>query len=265
MNNMSKFSDNSLIILKDSLWLERQKVAGKAVAECLKTFYNLNKINISLKEINEICFEILNKHKCTPTFYNYKGFPGYVCLSVNEHLVHGIPSDYVIQAGDVVSLDLGATFEGAIADAAITRIFGEPKSQRHQDLVSTCFKSLNNAISTIKVEKNLGCIGEAIWNTVKQSGFSLITDYGGHGINYNTPHAKPFVASKANGYDGVRIQPGLSIAIEPILVDSDSDKSFVTDDGWTVQGYGIGAHFEHSVTIDCDGNVHVITDHGVVI
>src|SRR5690606_8651010 len=189
----------SFIKLKDSLWLERQKVAGKAVSECLSTFFNLNKF--SLNEVNNICFEIIKYHNCEPTFYDYNCFPGYVCLTVNEQLVHGIPSDYVIKDGDVVSLDLGATFEGAIADAAITKIFGEPKSERHVKMVNLCYSSLKNSIRQIKVGKNLGCIGSEIWNTVKNSGFSLVDKYGGHGIDYNKPHSHPFVASKANFTD----------------------------------------------------------------
>jgi methionyl aminopeptidase len=167
------------------------------------------------------------------------------------------PCAYLLE-GDLVSLDLGATFEGAIADAAFTCIYGEPKSKEHVRLIRTCHDALYVAIKAIKVGKRLGVIGNAIHKYCKDSGYNLITKYGGHGLDYNIPHAEPFVANKSKTTDGIRIRPGLSIAIEPMLVIGQA-KTKVESDGWTVVTPGIGAHFEHSVTVTETGN-HIITE-----
>jgi len=256
----SVLGDTQFVRLKDKQWLSRQKWAGQTVAECLK--YCKSKIEqspgISLKELEAACVDIMEVHECHPTFLNYKGFPGAICTSVNKQLVHGIPTDYKIKEGDVVSVDMGATFEGAIADAALTAICGKAKDWQHERLLKTCQEALHNAIDSIKVGKRIGCIGSAIHNYVKSSGFKLITHYGGHGIDYNKPHAQPFVANKANKDDGVVIQPGMAIAIEPMVVMGLSSKTKTLNDGWTVVAGGIGSHFEHSVFIGED-KVHVIT------
>lgn len=257
----NSFKQESFIILKDNTFLQRQKIAGKCVAKCHKAFIDLinnNTPNISLKDIEAECVRIINDNKCFPTFKGYNGFPGAVCLSVNTQLVHGIPTDYKLQQGDIVSLDLGATFEGAIADAAYTCIYGEPKNKEHVRLLNVCQAALKNGINAIEVGKKLGAIGNAIHKSTKDSGFNLITNYGGHGIDYNKPHAEPFVSNQEKTTEGIRIQSGLSIAIEPMLVIG-SSKTKVESDNWTVSTEGMGCHFEHSVTV-MDDKVHIITD-----
>lgn len=262
---------NEFVDLKDSTWIENQKIAGKAVSECLKHFNSLLKNstkNISLKNIESDCLDIINSFKCEPTFYNYNGFPGVVCLSVNDRLVHGIPYDYILKPGDVVTLDLGATFNGAIADAAFTCIYQEPINPAHVEMLKMCKKALDNAISEISVGKNIGIIGHTIYETVKNTEFGLVTDYGGHGIGYfNKPHDAPFIANKANKNEGIVIHPGLAIAIEPILVMNGITTTKVLEDKWTVVSSSgdVGCHFEHSVTLDENGNVIIITEHNLEI
>lgn len=252
--------ETQFVRLKDDRWLSRQQHAGKTVAECLK--YCKHTIEqspgVSLKELESACADRMAKNGCTPTFLNYKGFPGAICTSVNKQLVHGVPTDYKIKEGDVVSVDMGATYEGAIADAALTAICGKSRDWQHARLLKTCQEALHNAIDAIEIGKRIGCIGRAIHHRVKSSGFKLITHYGGHGIDYDTPHAHPFVANKATKDDGIVIQPGMAIAIEPMVVMGLSSKTKTLNDGWTVVAGGIGAHFEHSVFIGED-KVHVVT------
>ena len=260
------FNEHSeLIILKDELWLSRQKIAGKAVSESLQNFAkNLKEgYAVSLKDIEAWCLQILKDNNCTPTFLNYKGFPGAVCLSVNENLVHGIPTDYVLQDGDVVTLDLGATFEGAIADAAFTCIYGQPKDKKHVQMLTLCQDALMAGIDAFEIGNRIGAIGAAIYKKANGHGFGIVDDYGGHGINYNQPHALPFIANKSFPDTGVRIQKGMSIAIEPMLIMGGSNKTKILSDKWTIAGKDVGCHFEHSVTIDLDGNKHIITEHGM--
>ena len=198
------------------------------------------------------------KSETSPTFKGYKGFPSAICTSVNEHLVHGIVTEYVLKDGDIITIDLGATYEGAIGDAASTFVYGNTKSKEATRMIDLCKQALYAGIKAIKVGSRLGVIGDAIHKLVKDSGFGLIVNYGGHGINYNTPHAPPFVSNRSSVNDGIRIQPGLSIAIEPMLVMGDT-KTHILNDNWTVVASGISCHHEHSVFITND-SVHIMTE-----
>ena len=255
------FAGNSLVTLKDQDWFEKQQVAGRAVASCLATSKKLIKsgADISLKDLEAECEKIISDFNCTPTFKNYKGFPGSICASVNKQLVHGIPSDYRLKNGDVVKIDLGATYNGAIADAAITAVHGGVNS-KYKKLIETCKKSLYEAIKSIQIGKRIGIIGYTINKYTEAQGFSLITKYGGHGISWEMPHASPFIANKSKRDEGIRIQPGLTIAIEPMLVMGYSDKTKVDKDGWTVYTKDVSAHFEHTVFV-ADDKIHIMTDY----
>jgi len=254
------FSDNSFVRLKDKNWLEKQRVAGRIAAETLlllesfmkgKTFH-------SMAVLNEVAENYIIKNGGTPTFKGYKGFPAGVCVSINKELVHGIPKDTVLDDGDIVSFDLGVTYQGAIADTAITCIFGTPKSEKHVKLVKSTEEALMKGIEAIKVGRRLGTIGQAISQHAKITGFNVINNYGGHGIDWDTPHAAPFVENKSDSGRGIRIQPGLAIAIEPMFV-MGSVTTTTLADGWTVVTPDLGAHFEHSVYVHED-HVEIITD-----
>lgn len=253
VSSSGDFNSNEICELKDQNWLDRQRVAGKIVAAtlCLLEQEVKNKTELSLIELNNIAEKFILENNCEITFKRYKGFPAGVCISVNKQLVHGIPTNYHLQDGDVVSFDLGATFEGAIADSALTCIYGTPKSERHISLLKTTEESLAKGIMAVKVGKRLGCIGNAIFKHTKGYGFGLITKYGGHGLNWNQPHAPPFVENKSELDQGIRIQPGLAIAIEPMLVMGDT-YTYVDKDGWTVWGSDISAHQEHSIFVHKD-------------
>jgi len=238
-------------------FLANQRIAGKAVAECLSLFKKkmASPEPLNLLQIEQDSAEIIERRGCTPTFHKYKGFSGKVCLSVNKVMVHGIPYDYQIQEGDLVSLDLGATCQGAIADAATTCIRG---SSKHQKMVETCQEALRNAIANIKVGEPIGRVGNAIHRTVRNTSFGLITTYGGHGIALNTPHADPFVSNKSSGQDGPLVRPGMTFAIEPMLVEFDRLSTSVLTDGWSVVTLGMSCHEEHTVFIH-DNSVEIIT------
>lgn len=260
ITSKDSFSSTTLVKLKDKNWLDKQRVAGKIVAATLSMLESLvkDKTTKSLLELNSIAEEYIISNNCSCTFKNYKGFPAGVCISVNKQLVHGIPVDYKLQEGDIVSFDLGATYEGAIADSALTCIYGSPKSELHVKLVKATEESLMRGIQAISVGKKLGCIGNAISKCARGYGFGIINNYGGHGLEWDTPHATPFVANKSTLDEGIRIQPGLSIAIEPMLTIGSTETS-VSDDGWTVMTNDIGAHFEHSIFVHED-HVEIITD-----
>lgn len=256
------FSTNSLVKLKNQDWLNKQHIAGKIAAHTLtwlKTEVE-NKTSKSLLELNEAAENLIIDAGGIPTFKNYKGFPSGVCMSLNKQLVHGIPSNSHLNDGDIITFDLGVTFEGAIADTAITCIYGTPKSDKHLSLVNAVEECLLKAIESIAIGKKLGCIGNAIYKCARNYGFSVINNYGGHGLEWDQPHAAPFVQNKSDGNDGIHIQPGLTIAIEPLLCIGSSTTKILSD-GWTVVTDDISAHVEHSLFIhnDC---VEVITWRG---
>ena len=274
---MTEFDDGSaaesgmIISLKDETWLKRQKRAGETVSSCLREFAKMMKGKSSLNalEIEECCAQIVEKNDCVPTFFNYQPtgapnpFPGKVCLSVNEAVVHGVPKDYQLKDGDVVTLDLGATFEGAIADAAFSCIFGKTDNDQLKLMLVECQKALFAGVNSVEVGKRTGSIGNAIFNSVKPTGFGLITDFGGHGLDYNTLHAAPFIENKARQGAGVVMEAGLSIAIEPMLTITKNTNTKQLRDNWTIVTKGLSCHYEHSVTLSPDGERVVITDHGM--
>lgn len=255
------FANSSLVRLKDKDWLEKQRVAGRIAAETLLLLKNTLLVNSevpTLLELNNMAEDYITQKGGLCTFKNYKGFPAGVCISVNKQLVHGIPNDYKLQNGDIVSFDLGVTIEGAIADTAITCIYGEPKSEKHVQLLQATEDALMKGIEAIKVGDRLGVIGQAIYKHSHAQGFGVINNYGGHGLDWNIPHADPFVENKSDATRGIHIQPGLAIAIEPMLV-LGSTATTTLSDGWTVVTPDLSAHFEHSVFVHED-HVEIITD-----
>lgn len=256
----------NLITLKDKTWLKRQKYAGRVLASLHREFFSMMRgrsENITLNTLGDIADEVIKKNDCTPTFLGYNGFPGVICTSLNKEIVHGFPRDIALQDGDVVKVDIGVTFEGAIADCAVTYVYGKAKSPDILRLLVSCQGALNDGIAQVKPGNKLGEVGKAIWDRGKADKFGVIIDYGGHGIDYNRLHAPPFVANKAKATEGPTLRPGMSIAIEPMFVLGKNTNTKILKDKWAIATRDIGAHFEHSVTLDEDGTQHIITDHGV--
>lgn len=265
MRSSSGKFEISLIPLHDLEWLNHARFAGKVVSKCLNELTKLVKSKASLTtlQLSRFAELMILDHKCQPTFKGYHNFPEAVCISVNKELVHGIPKDYYLQDGDVVSFDLGATYNGAIADAATTCIFGEPKSKEHENLLLTTKTALSKGIGSISIGKQIGIIGETIYNYSKNNKYSVIQNYGGHGISIDkfgngVPHGAPFISNKDINTNGVRVQAGMALAIEPMLHLGPTITT-VAKDGWTVMTNDIGSHEEHTVYIHDNNEVEIIT------
>jgi len=238
---------SELIILHDEEWLAKQRIAGKCVAAALEAAEALIVDSFpSLIDIENVCKEQLVKYDCKSAFLNFKGFPASVCLSVNNELVHGIPSNYKIKQNDVIKIDLGANYNGAIADSAIT-VIKNSSNNEIKELANTCYNALINSIKNIKVGDQIGKIGYCINYICKSTNFGLITNYGGHGIENDKPHAKPFIANKSQKNIGQRIQNGMSLAIEPMMTLKSDVETRVASDGWTVLTKSISVHYEHTL------------------
>lgn len=247
-----------VVDLKDDVWIQNQRHAGKIAAQTLTLLNDLvkQKTTKSLVELNSIAEEFIVNNNCIPTFKNYKPighkpFPYGVCISVNKTLVHGIPSDYKLQDGDLVSFDLGCTYNGAIADSAITCVYGDYKCSEDKELVNTTYDCLMKSIASIKINEKLGIIGEVIFNVAKNKGFNVIEAFGGHGLSLNKAHSEPFIANKSSRDDGIRAQAGMSLAIEPLLTGG-TTKHKVSDNGWDIVLPQLNAHWEHTIFIHKD-------------
>lgn len=258
IQNQLKSSVSDFIILQDDAWLKRQRIAGRVVAGALQLLENAvkDKTTLTMLELNNIAEEYIEKNGCSCTFKGYHNFPSGVCISVNKQLVHAIPSEYKLQNGDKVSFDLGATFEGAIADSAITCVFGESKER--SKLVEDTQQALYAGIKSISIGKKIGVIGNAIYKLLKDS-YDVIVDYGGHGLEYDKPHAQPFILNRSTSSVGIRIQQGLTIAIEPMAAPkSNNFFTKVANDKWAVMTNDIGAHWEHSIYVHSN-RIEIIT------
>lgn len=264
MRTSNSAATGNICKLHDNKWLERQRIAGRVAGKTLSLLEKLvqEKTVKSLQELDKIAEELIIANGCSPTFRGYKGFPASVCISVDNDklhaLVHGIPSNYVLQDGDLVSFDLGATYEGAIGDTAITCIYGSPKSERHVKLVKDTEEALSRGIQAIAVGKRLGIIGSTIYKFLSPKSYGVINNYGGHSLDYDIPHAFPFIPNKSSADEGIRIVPGMTLAIEPMAVLDGSVRTWTGDDGWTVFTDRPSAHWEHTVFVHED-HVEIIT------
>lgn len=262
--NTDNIQIGNLCPIHDNSWLEKQRVAGKVAAKTITLLSTLvkEKATKSLLELDKIAEEFIINNGCKPTFKNYKGFPASVCMSVDNEkshaLVHGIPDNYKLQDGDLITFDLGATYEGAIGDTAVTCIYGSPKNEGHIALINDTNEALYKAIESIKVGSKIGVIGNTIYNFLSKN-YSVITNYGGHSCNYDQPHCFPFISNKSSVNEGIRIQPGMTLCIEPMAVIGNSNRTWVGKDGWTVYSDNVSAQFEHTIFIHED-KVEIITN-----
>jgi methionyl aminopeptidase len=262
-SNKNQFvNKTSFIVLHNDEWLRGQRHAGKITTGALSLLEAEVRTGTTktLLELDVLAETFIRDNGCRPTFLHYKNFPASVCCSVNKQLVHGIPTDYRLRSGDLISFDLGATDNktGAIGDSAFTTIFGEPKSPIHINLIQATKIALNKAIQSVKVGQRIGIIGETISNIAKIHGLSVVSTYGGHSMKIGMAHAPPFVSNKDIADNGVRIQENMCLAIEPLFVIGGSAKTKVSDDGWTVACQDYCAHEEATIYIHKD-SVEVLT------
>ena len=208
---------------------------------------------VTTAQIDKIAHEYILKAGATPTFLNYNGFPATACISINDEIIHGIPSHRrVIKSGDIVSIDLGASINGYTGDNAATFACGDisPEAKRLCDVTR---ESLYEGIKKAVAGGRLGDIGFAIASYCEERGFSVVREYTGHGVGANL-HEDPSVPNFGTPGRGVRLLPGMTIAIEP-MINQGSAAIRTQPDGWTVRTKDgkLSAHFEHTVAITADG------------
>lgn len=235
---------------KDELKLMRE--AGRVVAETLQLLISMVKPGANVLELDEAVRREYSRRKVTPTFLGYYGYPATVCVSVNDVIVHGIPRDYVMQDGDIVSIDLGATVNGYVGDSAVTVICGNARNGT-VELVETCRDALWRGIEAARVGNRMGDIGHAVECVGEGAGYGVVREYVGHGVGRKM-HEDPQVPNYGKPGTGVRLKSGLVIAIEPMF-NMGSGETKKDPDEWTIRTLdgSLSAHWEHTVAVTPNG------------
>lgn len=242
-----------MIVLKTKRELEAMREACRISAGALKVAGEAVKPGITTAEIDEIAYEYIISQGGKPNFLHLYGFPATACISINDEIIHGIPSKKrVIQEGDIVSIDLGASIDGYNGDNAATFAAGQisPEAKR---LIDTTRESLYEAIKAAVPGGRLGDIGSAVQRYCEERGYGVVREYTGHGVGAKL-HEDPSVPNFGTPGRGVRLLPGMTLAIEP-MINQGTASIRQMPDGWTVKTKDgkLSAHFEHTIAITTDG------------
>ena len=244
-----------MIVLKTSRELVKLREAGRISALALHTVGKAIKPGVTTYELDRVARQFIEKCGARPNFLGYGGFPGSACISVNNVVIHGIPSKkIVLKQGDIVSIDIGAEVDGYNGDNAYTFPCGDISAQA-QALLDATRESLYEGIAMAKPGNRIGDIGSAVQRYVEARGYSVVREFVGHGVGTSL-HEDPSVPNYGKPGRGVRLMPGMVIAIEP-MINAGTKSVRVLEDGWTtVTADGsLSAHFEHTVAITPDGPV----------
>ena len=241
-----------MIVLKTNRELALMKEACAISAGALKLAGEAVEPGVTTAEIDKLAYDYIKSQGAEPNFLNYAGYPATACISINDEVIHGIPGNRVIKAGDIVSIDLGAKIHGFNGDNAATFAAGDisPEAKR---LCDTTRESLYEGIAKAVAGGRVGDIGAAIASYCEKRGFSVVRDYVGHGVGKEL-HEDPSVPNFGTPGRGVRLLPGMTIAIEP-MINMGKPGVKQLSDGWTVKTKdgSLSAHFEHTVAITPDG------------
>jgi methionyl aminopeptidase len=237
-----------MILIKSPQEIEKMRIAGRIVALAHQAIAPLIKPGVTTKEIEMVADKVIRANGATPSFKGYGGYPASVCTSVNQVLVHGIPSNTKLKEGDIISVDIGANYLGYHGDSAWTYAVGKISKQA-EELLKVTHDSLFIGLENAKVGKRVGDISHAVQTYVEKHGFSIPKDYGGHGIGSNL-HEEPFIPNFGTADSGVALRAGMVLAIEP-MVHVGKDETEVLLDDWTVisKDGSLTAHYEHTVVI----------------
>ena len=242
-----------MIVLKTNRELSLMREACRISAGALRVAGEAVQPGVTTEEIDRIAYDYIIKQGAKPNFLNYNGFPATACISINDEVIHGIPSKKrVIKEGDIVSIDLGAVLDGYNGDNAATFAAGKisPEAER---LINTTRESLYKGIEAAVAGGRIGDISSAVQTYCEERGFSVVRDFVGHGIGAKL-HEDPSVPNYGTPGRGVRLLPGMTLAIEP-MINMGGYEVRQLSDGWTIKTKdgGLSAHFEHTVAITADG------------
>ncbi len=241
-----------MIILKSPQEIEKMRASNAIVAEVIEQIAAMVSPGVRTLDLDRRAEEIARKKGARPAFKGYRGYPFSLCTSVNQEVVHGMPSERSLAEGDILSLDFGIFYDGFYGDAAITVPVGKVSDEAHR-LMEVTEQSLYLGIEKARVGNRLGDISFVIQDHVEANGFSVVRDFVGHGIGKNL-HEDPQVPNYGFRGRGVELRTGMVLAIEP-MVNAGKYRVRILSDGWTVitEDGSLSAHFEHSVAITDNG------------
>ncbi|MCH5209686.1 MAG: type I methionyl aminopeptidase [Oscillospiraceae bacterium] len=242
-----------MITIKSAKQVDKMRASAKITKEALELLEEHIKPGVTTAQLNKIAHDFIVSKGAKPNFLNYNGFPGSICASVNDEVVHGIPDKHVVlKEGDIISIDMGAVLDGWHSDAA--RTFGVGKiSDEAQRLIDVTRESFFEGIKYLKHGAKLGDVSSAIQTYVEEHGYSVVRDLVGHGIGQSL-HEDPSVPNFGKAGRGVKLAAGMTLAIEP-MVNEGKYNVAVLDDDWTVvtDDGSLSAHYENTVLITKDG------------
>jgi len=241
-----------LIRIKTTQEIAYMREAGRIVAMVHQLMRDLTAPGVSTRYLDQKAEELIRSQGAIPSFKGYGGFPGSICVSVNDEVVHGIPGPRLLASGDIVSIDVGACIHGYHGDAALTLPVGEV-SPEVMHLLRITEESLHLGIRQAVPGARLGDVSHAIQSHCEREGFSVVREYVGHGIGREL-HEDPQVPNYGPPNRGIRLQSGMALAIEP-MINLGKARIRLLDDGWTVKTFDgkPSAHFEHTIVITEDG------------
>lgn len=248
------------VTIKSNSEINKMRLAGKVVA---KTFEHIRKNirpAVTTEYLDKLADEFIKSQNALPSFKNYRGYPASICVSINQEVIHGIPSKRKLCDGDIVSIDLGAILNGYHGDAARTFIVGKTSSE-NEKLVAVTQQSFFEGIKFAKAGCHLFDISAAIQDFVEANGFSVVKDYVGHGIGTQM-HEPPEIPNYRQNRRGIKLESGMTLAIEP-MVNIGTDKIILQSDGWTVitADNSYAAHYENTILItDSEPEILTATD-----
>ncbi len=248
-----------MFVIKSKEHISLMKIAGRITAEALVLAGELIRPGISTYEIDTKIHRYIEKCGATPSFLGYGGFPGSACISLNNEVIHGIPKrDRYLEEGDIVKVDVGARYRGYNGDSARTFAVGKV-SEEALKLISVTEKSFYEALKVVKPGMRIGDIGHAVESFVISNGFSVVREYVGHGVGAAL-HEEPEIPNFGSAGRGVRLYPGMTLAIEPMVNVGTADVR-VLKDKWTVvtEDGALSAHYENSVLVTEDEPL-ILTD-----
>jgi methionyl aminopeptidase len=241
-----------MIIRKTPEQVDQMAAAGDILVRTMKVLKSKARPGVTTLELDEAAEKFIRSQGAVPSFKGYRGFPGSICASPNSMVVHGIPDDYECKRGDVLSIDIGVTYEGWVADAAVTVPIG-PVSTEAKNLLEVTRNSLFDGIEQMVIGNHLGDVSSAIQHSVEANGLSVIRTLVGHGIGREM-HEEPQVPNFGEAGRGPELEEGTVLAIEP-MVNAGGPLVRMGDDGWSVfsEDGSLAAHFEFTVAVTPDG------------
>ena len=241
-----------MIVRKSAGEIAKIAAAGAILADCIDALTAAAAPGVTTSELDRIAERFIRQRRGVPTFLGYRGFPASICASPNDMVVHGIPGAYRVAEGDLLSLDVGVTLDGYVADSAVTLPMGavEPEAQRLLDVTA---ESLEAGLAECREGRRLGDISHAVQEVVEAAGFSVVRSLVGHGVGKEM-HEDPQLPNYGDPGRGPRLEQGMVFAIEP-MVDAGAYDVVVADDGWAIHTAdgSLSAHFEHTVAVGKKG------------